>query len=64
MVTPTHIYGSETWVRKKRDPTRLQTTEMNFLRSVKGFAKLDGVKNEDIKKVLNIFSIISRMEEN
>jgi hypothetical protein len=32
---PTQLYGSETWVTKKRDVTRLEAAEMRFLRSAK-----------------------------
>jgi hypothetical protein len=64
MATPTLFYGLETWVKKKRDLSRKQATETNFLTSVKGCTKSDGIKNEDIRKKLNIFSIISHMENN
>jgi hypothetical protein len=28
----TFLYGAETWVKKKRDLTRIQAAEMNYLR--------------------------------
>ena len=31
---PTLLYGSETWLIKKRNMTRLETAEMRFLRNV------------------------------
>jgi hypothetical protein len=40
---PTLLYGSETWVTTKGDMTGLEAAEMRFLRSVKGYTRLDGV---------------------
>jgi len=37
----TPLYGSETWATKERDMTRLEAAEMRFLRSIKGYAKLE-----------------------
>ena len=34
-------YGSETWVTTKRDMTRLEAADMLFLRSVRGYTRLD-----------------------
>ena len=38
---PTLICGSEAWVTTKRDMTRLEAAEMRFLRSVKGYTRLE-----------------------
>ena len=40
---PTLLYGSETWVTTTRDMTRLEAAEMCFLRSVKGYTRLDKI---------------------
>ena len=48
----TLLYGSETWVTMKRDTTRLQAAEMGFLRRVKGYTRLDKIRNEVIRKEL------------
>jgi len=47
---PTLLYGSETWVTTKRDMTRLEAAEMRFLRSVKGYTRLDKIRSEVIRK--------------
>ena len=47
---PTLLYGSETWVMKERDMTRLEAAEMRFLRSVKGYTRLDKIRSEIIRK--------------
>jgi hypothetical protein len=49
---PTLLYGSETWVTAKRDMTRLEAAEMRFLRSVKGYTRLDKIRNKVIRKEL------------
>ena len=47
----------ETWVTTKRDMTRLETAEMRFLRSVKGYTRLDKIRSEVIRKELEISGI-------
>jgi hypothetical protein len=54
---PKLLYGSETWVTTKRDMTRLEAAEMRFLRSVKGYARLDKIRSEVIRKELEISGI-------
>jgi hypothetical protein len=54
---PTLLYGSETWVTTKRDMTRLEVAEMRFLRSVKGYTRLDKIITEVISKELEISGI-------
>ena len=54
---PTLLYGSETWVTTTRDITRLEAAEMRFLRSVKGYTRLDKIRSEVIRKELEISGI-------
>jgi hypothetical protein len=54
---PTLIYGSETWITTKRDMTLLVAAEMRFLRSVKGYTRLDKISSEVIRKGLEISGI-------
>jgi len=54
---PTLHYGSETWVTATRDVTCLEAAEMRFLRSVKGYTKLDKIRSEVIRKELEICGI-------
>jgi len=51
---PSLLYGSETWVTTKRDITRLGAAEMRFLRSVKGYTRLDKTRSEVLRKELEI----------
>jgi len=44
------------WVTTKRDMTRLEAAEMRFLRSVKGYTRLDKI-SEIIRKELEILGI-------
>ena len=46
------LYGSETWVIKKRDVSRLEAAQMRFLRSVKRYTRLDKIRTETIRKEL------------
>ena len=54
---PTLLYGSEIWLITKWDLTRLEGAEMRFLRSVKGYTRLDKIRNEVVRKVLEISGI-------
>jgi hypothetical protein len=51
---PTLLYGSETRTTVKRDVNRLEAAEMRFLRSVKGYTRLDKIRSEVIRKDLEI----------
>jgi hypothetical protein len=54
---PTLLYGNETWVTTKRGMTRLEAAELYFLRSVKGYTRLDKIRSEITKKELEISGI-------
>jgi hypothetical protein len=54
---PALLYGSETWVTTTRDMTGLEAAEMRFLRSVKGYTRLDRIRSEVIRKELEISGI-------
>ena len=45
LARPKLLYGSEIWVTTKRDMNRLEAAEMRFLRSVKGYTRLDKIIN-------------------
>jgi hypothetical protein len=53
----TLLYGSETWVTTTRDMTGLEVAEMGFLRSAKGYTRLDKLRSEVIRKELEISGI-------
>ena len=57
VVRPTILYGSETWVTTERDLTGLEAAEMRFLRSVKGYTRLDKIRSEVMRKELEISGI-------
>jgi len=54
---PSLLYDSELWVTTKRDMTHLEATEMCFLRSVKGYTRLDTIRSKVIRKELEISGI-------
>jgi hypothetical protein len=47
----TLLYGSEAWETTTRDMTCLEVAEMCFLRSVKGYTRLDKIRSEVIRKL-------------
>ena len=58
MAISTLLYGSETWTLKKTDETAIQSSELKFLRNVKGYSIMDKIRNEDIRKKLKITPIL------
>jgi hypothetical protein len=48
------LYGSESWTIKARDLNGIQSVEMRFVRTVKGCARLDHIKSEDIRNELKL----------
>jgi hypothetical protein len=54
---PSLLDGSETWVTTKGDITHLEAAEMRFLRSVKGYTRLDKIRSDVIRKELEISGI-------
>jgi hypothetical protein len=63
MTIPVLLYGSETWTLKKRDWNRIQAAEMKYLRKVKGCARLDQIRNEDIRNELGISPLSEKIIE-
>jgi hypothetical protein len=54
MAVPVLLHGSKTWTLRKRDWNRIQAAEMKYLRTVKGYTRLDKIKNEYIRNELGI----------
>jgi hypothetical protein len=53
----TLLYGGEIWVTTKRDTNCPEAAETHFLRSVKGYTRLDKIRSEVIRKELEISGI-------
>lgn len=63
MATPVILYGSELWTKTRKQESRIQATEMRFLRQVKGCTRQDHIRNTDIRTELNIYSICDRIND-
>lgn len=64
MAVPTLIYGSESWINRRKDRSKIEASEMAFLRSVKGCTKYDRIRSDDIRQELQMFKLTSRIEQN
>jgi hypothetical protein len=51
---PTLLYGSEIWVTMTQDMTCLEAAEMRFLRSVRGYTRLDKKKRSYKKRTRDL----------
>ena len=54
LVMPVLLYGAECWTLRKEVERRLLTMEMSCLRRMLGVARLDRMKNEEIRKRVNL----------
>jgi hypothetical protein len=54
---PTLLNGGETRITTKRDVNCLEAAETHFLRSLKGYTRLDKIRSEVIRKDLEISGI-------
>lgn len=59
---PIMLYGAETWTMTEREWSRMQAGEMRFLRAIKGKTRRDRIRNEDIRRELNMESIRGKIE--
>ena len=63
MVVPTLIYGCENWTMQRRHESKLQASEMMFLRRVEGVSRLDRVRNEDVRRSLGQEAVVDMVKE-
>jgi hypothetical protein len=47
----------------EKDSSRMQATEMKFLRRVEGITKLDRVRNEDVRKEFGIYAMNDKIKQ-
>jgi Reverse transcriptase (RNA-dependent DNA polymerase)/Endonuclease-reverse transcriptase len=59
---PILTYGSESWILTQNIKSRLQATEMKYLRRVKGITRRDRVRNEAVREELNVEPIMTKIK--
>ena len=57
IIRPALTYGSECWAMKVTNKRKIATTEMRMLRGILGVSRRDHMRNEDIRRILNISPI-------
>lgn len=62
ILRPVLTYGSETWTLTDRMKSKIQAAEMRVLRMIKGVTRCDRLRNEDIRKELEVESILEFVE--
>ena len=59
---PILTYGHESWVMTERMRSRVQASEMSFLRKIEGVTLFNKVRSSEIRKSLNIEPLLFRIE--
>lgn len=63
VAAPVLLYGSETWTTTAKDESRIQASEMKFLRQVKGCTRRDRIRNDAIREELSIYNMNVKLKE-
>ena len=63
IMRPLLIYGSEAWVLTSKTKSKVQAAEMKALRLIRGVTKFDRMRNDDIRRDLNVDSILEVIEK-
>ena len=57
IIRPALTYGSECWAMKVNNKRKIATTDMRMLRGILGVTRRDHIRNEEIRRILNISPI-------
>ena len=63
MAAPVLLYGSESWISTRPQESKIQAAEMRFLRRTKGCSRREQIRNEDIRRELNIYNLNEKVTE-
>ncbi|EYC13548.1 hypothetical protein Y032_0043g779 [Ancylostoma ceylanicum] len=63
VVRPVALYGAECWSTTLKHEQTLYTMEMRMLRRTHGIARLDIVRNEDVRSMFGVALITAKMRE-
>jgi hypothetical protein len=64
VVGPTMLYSSECWVVDRRIELSMNVTEMKMLRWMSGVTRKNRIKNEYVRGIIGVASIVDKMREN
>ena len=62
ILRPILTYGHESWTLTSRTRSQIQAAEMKVLRLIKGVTKLDKIRNENIRRELEVEDILKFVE--
>ena len=63
ILRPIVTYGSESWTLITATKSKIQVAEMQVLRLIKGVTRRNRLRNKDIRKELDVKSILQHIEE-
>ena len=62
MATPVLLYDSKTWTLKSQDLSRIQVSEIRYLRLIKNCTIANKIQNEINRNELKIFNLCDRVQ--
>ena len=62
IITPTLMYGSETWTMNKKERSKIQASEMRVLRTIVGKTRKDRIRNEKIREEVGVVPVLRKID--
>lgn len=62
VMTPTVIYGLESWVMTVKDRNKFQAAEMKPLMAMIGKTRRDRVRNKNLRKTIGVCSMLNKID--
>jgi hypothetical protein len=59
---PAVLYGGECWILRQKDKSRINSSQMRFIRSLRGVTLRDRIKSEKISKQCKVEDIIDGIQ--
>ena len=63
VIVPTALYGAEAWGMRSAERRKMNVLEMKCLRSLVGESRMDGVRNQEVRRRAGIERELESIEQ-